>query len=103
MKHLKEHSIIASGFTARHIHKIAKQFSVDLKALEIEDLPFPPRVHGRKDDEWVVVNIGDISVHFMVDTFRQQNDLVDYWLNPVEEEFLEWNKRVDNLYYGKKK
>ncbi len=94
---------MSSGFASRHIFKSAKQLSVELKALEIPDLPFPPRVHGRRDQEWLIVEIGDISVHFMVESFRKENDLLDLWLNPVEQEFYDWNRRVEDLFYGKKK
>jgi ribosome-associated protein len=103
LKHLKEHSILASGFASRHIYKVAKQFSVDLKALDIPDLPHPPRVHGRRDDEWLIVEIGEISVHFMVDTLRKDHDLVDLWVNPIEQEYYDFNRRVEDMFYGKKK
>lgn len=101
--HLKENSILCSGFTARHIYKVAKDLVVELKKLKIPDLPFVPTVFGRRDEEWVIVEIGEIQVHFFVESFRKENDLLERWLNPAPQEYIDWLKRVDNKYYGKKK
>ena len=62
-----------------------------------------PTVFGRRDEEWVIVDIGQITINFMVDTFRKELDLLDLWLNPIEQDFIDWNRRVEDLYYGKNK
>jgi len=103
LKHLKENSILSSAHTSKHIYKVAKDLVVDIKALNIPNLPFVPTIFGRRDEEWLIVEIGEIQIYFFVDTFRKEMDLLDIWLNPPEEEFVKWNRRVENLYYGKKK
>jgi hypothetical protein len=101
--HLKETSILCSGFTAKHIYKCAKDMVVELKKLNIPNLPFTPTVFGRRDEEWLIIEIGEIHIHFFVESFRKEDDLLERWLNPTPKDFIEWQKRVDNLYYGKKK
>ena len=99
--HLKENSILCSGHTTRHIYKVAKDMVVDLKKLNLKDLPFTPTVFGRRDTEWLLVEIGEIQVHFFVDTFRKENDLLERWLNPPPEDYKDWSRRLNNMFYGK--
>jgi ribosomal silencing factor RsfS len=101
--HLKENSILCSGYTPKHIYKAAKDLVVELKKLKIPNLPFVPTVFGRRDQEWNIVEIGEIQIHFFVDTYRKEVDLIGRWLNPMSEEDLEWQRRIDAKYYGKKK
>ena len=101
--HLKENCILCSGYTARHIYKTAKDFTVELKKLNIPKLPFIPTVFGRRDEEWLLVEIGEVQIHFFVESFRSEMDLLDRWLNPTPEDFKEWTRRVDDKFYGKKK
>jgi len=101
--HLKENTIFCSGHTSRHIYKIAKDLVVELKKLDIPNLPFTPTVFGRRDEEWIIVEIGEIQVHFFTESFRKEMDILDMWLNPPSEDFVEWQRRVDNLVYGRKK
>jgi len=66
-------------------------------------LPFIPTVFGRRDQPWNLVEIGNITIHFFVEKYREEIDLLGRWTNPPDEEFLEWQRRLDAKYYGKKK
>ncbi len=101
LTHLKENSILCSGFTQKHIYKSAKDFTVELKKLNIPYLTSLPVIYGRREDEWLLVEIGDISTHFFVESFRKEQDLLEIWMNPVNEEQKEWNKRLLNKIYNK--
>jgi ribosomal silencing factor RsfS len=100
--HLKETSILCSGHTSKHVYKTAKDLVVDIKKLNIPNLPFYPTVFVRRDEELNIVEIGDIQVHLFVQTFREEVDLLDKWLNPPPVDFVNWNKRAGEKYYGKR-
>jgi ribosome-associated protein len=101
--HLKENNIICSGHTSRHIYKSAKDLVVEIKKLNIPNLPHIPTVYGRRDEEWVIVEIGEVTIHFFQEQFRKEIDLLDRWVNPPPEEFVEWQRRVEEQFYGRKK
>ncbi len=101
--HLKENAILCSGYTAKHTYKAAKDLVVEIKKLKIPNLPCVPSVSGRRDEPWNIVEIGNITTHFFVESYRDEIDLLGRWLNPPSEEFLEWQRRFDAKMYGKKK
>jgi ribosomal silencing factor RsfS len=100
--HLRENSIVCSGFTAKHIYKTAKDLTVELKKLQIPNLPFIPTIFGRKDSEWLLVEIGQISIHFFVESYRKDYDLVDVWLNPLSKETIDAVTKISNKRYEKR-
>jgi ribosomal silencing factor RsfS len=100
--HLKETSILCSGYTTKHIHKSAKDLVVEIKKLKIPNLPFIPTVFGRRDEEWLLVEIGEIQIHFFVESFRKEFDLLDHWLNPTSDDIKEFIRRADAKVKGKK-
>jgi ribosomal silencing factor RsfS len=91
-EHLKENSILSSGFTQKHVYKAAKDLIVELKKLGLPE-SYNPLVYGRRDDEWLLVDVGDTAVHFFVESFRKETNLLDVWLNPPTEEYLEERRR----------
>lgn len=101
--HLKPNAIICSGYTPKHIYKAAKDLVVEIKKLKIPNLPNVPSVSGRRDTPWNLVEIGDVTIHFFVEAFREEVDLLGIWTTPPDEEFMEWQRRLDAKYYGKKK
>lgn len=52
-EHLKEHSIICSGYTTKHIYKSAVDYLIELKKIKIPNADIPT-ISGRKDEEWYV-------------------------------------------------
>ena len=63
---------------------------------EIPNLPVPPRIYGRKDDEWVMVSYQDMQVHLFVESAREEVDLEWKWRNPPSEEAYEEYERMTN-------
>jgi ribosomal silencing factor RsfS len=78
---LSDICIIATGYSNRHVYKAAKTLVKQLGGLEVE-FSNPPMVFGRRDDEWVMVNVGKkILVHFMTENLRVEIDLENQWRN----------------------
>lgn len=103
LHHLKENAIVCTGFTTKHIYNTAKDLVVELKKLKIPGLSYVPTVFGRRDEEWLLVEIGDIMVHLFTESFKEEFDLIDHWINPVSDDFKEFIKRVDANTRGVKK
>ena len=72
---IARYAVIATGFSSRHINSAAKTL-VRLLADVPLDGQNPPKVFGRKDDEWIHVNVGrDINLHLFTEQSRQDVDL----------------------------
>ena len=57
--------IIGTGYSNRHIFKVAKALVIALKELNV-DWPNQPRIFGRKDDEWIMIGIGaQMNLHLL--------------------------------------
>jgi ribosomal silencing factor RsfS len=97
--HLKETSILCSGFTQKHVYKSAKDFLVELKKLNIPNEKL--RISGGRDQEWLLVEVGQIAVHFFVESFRKEQDLLEIWMNPQPPELEEEHNRYFNKLYKK--
>jgi ribosomal silencing factor RsfS len=78
--HLAKHSILCTGFNPKHIHKSAKDLLREVKELKIIGLKIPS-ILGRRHEEMMCVNIGDISVYFFTEDGRENHDLDFIWLN----------------------
>lgn len=98
--HLKETSIVSVGFSSKHIYKSAKDLSVEIKNLEIDSISEAMRIYGRRDEEWLLLEVGpNISIYFLTQAFRKEVDLVDIWINkPSEVDMIKENK-LKNIFY----
>jgi ribosomal silencing factor RsfS len=90
---LGDYGIIATGYSNRHIYKVAKTLVKEMDKLDLS-LPNPPKVLGRKDDEWVMVSIGPrISIHLFTENMRQDINLEEKWRNmeirDLDDDYLE--------------
>lgn len=90
---LGDFAIIATGYSNRHIYKVAKTLVKEMDKLEL-DVPNPPRLFGRRDDEWVMVNLGSrIAIHLFTDNMRQDTNLEEKWTNleirDLDDDYLE--------------
>ena len=71
--------MIGTGYSNRHIFKVGKALVSCLKDLEV-DWPNEPRVFGRKDDEWIMINIGaQMHLHLLTENSREDVDLEAKW------------------------
>ena len=81
---LADIGILATGYSNRHVFKAAKTLSKEMEKLDEGLLRNEPRVHGRKDDEWVMICIGTkFIIHLMTENAREDAAIEDKWLDQV--------------------
>ena len=89
-KNIKE-SFLATGYSNRHIYKVAKNLVEKLKNINF-DFKNEPRVFGRKDDEWIMVNLGsDCEIHLFTESHRKMVGLEDKWFDDY------WHDRMETF------
>jgi ribosomal silencing factor RsfS len=71
--------MIGTGFSNRHIFKVAQNLVGELKSLGVE-WNNVPRIFGRRDDEWIMVIVGaNIRLHLFTEGQREDVDLESKW------------------------
>lgn len=70
-----ERVVIASGDSTRHVNALAASVQEKLKALGARIAG----VEGRRNGEWVLVDLGDIVVHVMQAAVRSFYNLEELW------------------------
>ena len=73
---ITEYFVVTSGNTARQVRAIVEEVE---KQLMILDGPKPPRVEGRDDHRWVLVDFGGFVVHALDEESRVFYDLERLW------------------------
>jgi ribosome-associated protein len=63
--------VITSGSNSRQVRTIAEEIEKRLKVLGVG----PPRVEGRSDLTWVLIDYGDLVVHVFLDETRRFYDI----------------------------
>ena len=74
-----DYMIIASGRSHRHVGAVADLLLRDLKKAGIKT----PKVEGRQNGDWVLVDIGDIIIHLFRPEVREFYNLEKMWMLPV--------------------
>jgi ribosome-associated protein len=70
-----ERVVIASGDSSRQVNALAASVQEKLKALGARIAG----VEGRRNGEWVLVDLGDIVVHIMHPAVRSHYNLEELW------------------------
>jgi ribosome-associated protein len=70
-----ERVVIASGDSSRQVNALAARVQEKLKALGARIAG----VEGRRNGEWVLVDLGDIVVHIMHPAVRSHYNLEELW------------------------
>ena len=70
-----ERVVIASGDSSRQVNALATHVQEKLKALGARVVG----VEGRRNGEWVLVDLGDIVVHVMHPAVRSYYNLEELW------------------------
>jgi len=70
-----ERVVIASGDSSRQVNALATHVHDRMKAMGVKVLG----VEGRRNGEWVLVDLGDIVVHVMHPAVRSHYNLEELW------------------------
>ena len=72
---IADYMIICTGTSNRHITALSNYLSEDLKKLNLNML----NIEGRKNGDWIVVDIGDVIVHLFRGEVREYYNLEKMW------------------------
>lgn len=82
--HLKENTILCTGYNNKHIYKFGKELVCKLKSTNetiYKNLTF----NGRKYDEFMRIDLNEIDIFFMTESRREELSLEQKWLAPEKE------------------
>ena len=72
---LADYFIIVSGNSKTHVRAIFRNILEKAKMLRLKTIG----VEGQEDNQWVLVDFGDIVVHIMDKESREKYRLEDFW------------------------
>ena len=72
---IADYMIICTGTSNRHIIALSNYLNEDLKDLNLNMM----NVEGKKNGDWIVVDIGDVIVHLFRSEVREYYNLEKMW------------------------
>lgn len=77
---LADYMVIATGNSSRHVHSLSQNLVRKMKERHQD----PVGIEGDLDDEWVLVDLGDVIIHLMQPRTRDFYNLERLWTAPTE-------------------
>jgi len=94
--------IVVTGYSSRHLHRMATSLAKSIKDLQIPGLINPPRVDGRRDDEWIMVSWKDFMIHMFTEESRSDLDLENKWKSADYEDDMDQKEELEKLHKQRK-
>ncbi len=67
--------VLVSGMSARHMNSLAENVEEELKKINFDVLS----IEGKKSNEWILVDLGDIVINIFSEESRDSYDLDKLW------------------------
>ena len=77
---ITDYMIICTGRSTRHVKALADSVAIEAKEMKARFV----RTEGDKENDWVLVDLGDVVVHVMLASTRAFYSLEDLW-EPIKE------------------
>ncbi len=84
-----DYSIVCTGYSPRHLHKIGRLLLEEVKKLNCEQLKYTPHIAGRKEDEWLLIRIQDVVVNLFTQDYRDEIDIEQRYMDDPTQEDIE--------------
>ncbi|MEM9797777.1 MAG: ribosome silencing factor [Pseudomonadota bacterium] len=76
-----DHMVVCSGRSSRQVTAISEKLADRLKPI----LGRAPRMEGKSQGDWVLVDAGDVIVHIFRPEVREFYQLEQMWLDPSDQ------------------
>lgn len=80
MTSMADYMVICSGRSSRHLQAMADELAAKAKVHKIH----PMHIEGKGENEWILIDLGDVIVHVMTPSARSFYDLESLW-QPLKE------------------
>lgn len=80
LTNITDYMVICTGRSTTHVKAMAESVAANAKKLKLSHI----HIEGDKENEWILVDLGDVVVHIMLAATRAFYSLEDLW-EPIRE------------------